>query len=36
MGWGTPGKGKGTQGRWADTGKQPLDAKKDLKAGFEK
>ena len=36
QGWGTPGKGTGKQGKWSDSGKMPLDSKKDLKAGFEK
>jgi hypothetical protein len=35
FGWGTPGKGTGKQGKWADTGKHPLDSAKKLKAGQE-
>ena len=35
MGWGTPGKGTGKQGKWSDTGKHPMDSQKKLKAGQE-
>jgi hypothetical protein len=35
LGWGTPGKGTGKQGKWSDSGKHPLDSAKKLKAGQE-
>lgn len=35
MGWGTPGKGTGRQGKWSDTGKHPMDSQKKLKSGQE-
>jgi uncharacterized Zn finger protein (UPF0148 family) len=35
QGWGTPGKGTGKVAGWKDSGKQPLDAKKDLKSGMQ-
>jgi hypothetical protein len=35
LGWGTPGKGTGKQGKWSDTGKHPMDSQKKLKAGTE-
>jgi hypothetical protein len=35
QGWGTPGKGTGKVAGWKDSGKQPMDSKKDLKAGMQ-